>query len=51
MIPREILNKIRQIEIRTHRLVTGFAGDSLVVANSARADSSFIIQHSSFPPA
>ena len=25
MIPREILKKIRQIEIRTNRLVTGFA--------------------------
>ena len=25
MIPREILKKIRQIEIRTHRLVTEFA--------------------------
>jgi hypothetical protein len=25
MIPREILKKIRQIELRTNRLVTGFA--------------------------
>jgi len=25
MIPREILNKIRQIEIRTNRIVTGSA--------------------------
>ena len=25
MIPREILKKIRQIELRTKRIVTGFA--------------------------
>ncbi len=27
MIPREILKKIRQIEIRTNRVVTGLAGE------------------------
>ncbi len=32
MIPREILKKIRQIELRTNRLVTGFLARGCVQA-------------------
>jgi hypothetical protein len=34
MIPREILKKIRQIEIRTNRIVTGFAERGCVQSTS-----------------
>jgi hypothetical protein len=36
MIPREILKKIRQIEIRTNRVVTGFAGEHARPGRSQR---------------
>ena len=36
MIPREILKKIRQIELRTNRIVTEFVGESARLGRSQR---------------